>query len=188
MKLYIKNMVCDRCKLVIKNSLAESGLNASSVELGLVDLGESTPDSKTIEEFRSKIEKLGFELLDDKTSRIIDKIKTLIIEAVHYSKNPLKIKLSDFLKDNLNYDYNYLSNLFSSVEGTTIENFFILQKIEKVKELLIYDELNLNEIADKLGYSSASHLSNQFKKITGMSTGEFKKIRDVKQRSSLDNL
>lgn len=181
-------MVCDRCKLVIKNSLAESGLEPLSVELGLVDLGDNTPESETIDNFRIKIEKLGFELLDDKASRIIDKIKTLIIEAVHHSENPLKIKLSEFLKENLNYDYNYLSNLFSSVEGTTIENYFILQKTEKVKELLIYDELNLNEIADRLGYSSASHLSNQFKKVTGMSAGEFKKIRDVKQRSSLDNL
>ncbi len=181
-------MVCDRCKLVIKNSLAESGLEPLSVELGLVDLGDAMPDSKVINDFRNKIEKLGFELLDDKTSKIIDKIKTLIIETVHYSKNPLNIKLSDFLKNNLNYDYNYLSNLFSSVEGTTIENYYILQKIEMVKELLIYDELNLNEIADKLGYSSASHLSTQFKKVTGISTGEFKKIRDVKYRTSLDNL
>jgi AraC-like DNA-binding protein len=181
-------MVCDRCKLVIKNSLAESGLEPISVELGLVDLGDAMPDSKVLDDFRIKIEKLGFELLDDKTSKIIDKIKTLIIEAVHYSKNPLNIKLSNFLKNNLNYDYNYLSNLFSSVEGTTIENYYILQKIERTKELLSYDELNLNQISDRLGYSSASHLSSQFKKVTGISSGEFKKIKGIKHRISLDNL
>ena len=125
---------------------------------------------------------LGFELIDDKKSRIIEKIKNIIIELVHHQNNDAKTNLSDVLSSQLHHDYNYLSNLFSEIEGTTIEKYFIAQKIEKVKELLVYDELSLSEIAFRLNYSSVAYLSNQFKKVTGLTPSYYKQIRDDKRK------
>lgn len=180
-KLYIKNMVCERCKMVVKSELTK--LNITPVQ---IDFGEITLDKPLSDEQKRQIENsltpLGFELINDKKSRLIEQIKTLIIELVHYTSSDLKINLSDYLSEKLHHDYNYISNLFSEVEGTTIEKYYIAQKIEKVKELLIYDELTLNEIAFKLNYSSAAHLSNQFKKVTGLTPSHFKAIKENKRK------
>ena len=139
-------------------------------------------------ELQLKLEKLGFELLDDKKSLLIDKIKTAIIELVHRQESLEKTRISDYLKKHVNYDYNYISHLFSSTEGITIEQYFINQKIEKVKELLVYDELSATEIAYRLGYSSLAHLSGQFKKSTGMTPSQFRKLKDMKLRKTLDKV
>lgn len=181
-------MVCDRCKMVIKSQLNDLKIYPESIELGEIILSESSLDNDQLKKIRATIEPLGFELLDDKTSQIIDKIKTVIIEMVHHKEEAIQIKFSEYLKSHLSNDYNYLSNLFSSVEGVTIENYLIQQKIEKAKELLIYNELTLNEISYQLGYSSVAHLSNQFKKVTGLTPSHFKKLKDIKKRSPLDKL
>jgi AraC-like DNA-binding protein len=144
-------------------------------------------DKNTLVKFSERLKAIGFELIDDKKSRLIEKVKTLIIELVHYSEEQPKVNLSDYLADQLHYEYNYLSNLFSQIEGTTIEKYYIAQKIERVKELLVYDELTLNEISYRMGYSSVAHLSSQFKKVTGLTPGHFKNIRSEK-RKPLDNL
>lgn len=180
-KLYIKNMVCDRCKMVVKSELEKLRINPLHVDLGEVILNTPlTEEQKDL--LKDRLDSLGFELINDKRSRLIEQIKTLIIELVHYNNNELKINLSDYLSDKLHHDYNYISNLFSEIEGTTIEKYFIAQKIEKVKELLVYDELTLNEIAFQLNYSSAAHLSNQFKKVTGLTPSYFKSIRSSKRK------
>lgn len=177
MKLYIKNMVCIRCKMVVKQELEKLGLHYSNVELGKADIIENiSPRQK--EEFKIGLEKFGLELLDDKKSILIEKIKKVIIELIHYSDEPLKVNFSDYLGEKLNHNYTYLANLFSEVEGITIEHYIIFHKIEKVKELLVYDELSLTEISYKLHYSSVAHLSNQFKKITGLTPSFFKKVKD----------
>lgn len=181
-------MVCDRCKLAIKNQLNDLKLDPISVELGEVDFGETVLTSDQIKQIKASIEPIGFELLDDKNSTLVEKIKTLIIELVHRNDEPIQVKLSDYIRTHLNYDYHYLSNLFSSIEGTTIEHYYIEQKIEKVKELLVYDELTLSEIAFQMGYSSVAHLSGQFKKITGLTPSHFKKLKDARQRTPLDKL
>jgi YesN/AraC family two-component response regulator len=179
-------MVCNRCIMVVQNELDNLGLETNSVTLGEVSFNnELTPVEK------SKLEEalipLGFELIDDKKSRIIEKIKNVIIDLVHYKGDDIKTNLSDVLSNELHQDYNYLSNLFSDVEGTTIEKYFIAQKIEKVKELLVYDELSLSEIAFKLNYSSVAYLSNQFKKVTGLTPSHFKQIKEDK-RKPLDQI
>ncbi|MGJ1446981.1 helix-turn-helix domain-containing protein [Sphingobacterium spiritivorum] len=170
--LFIKNMVCDRCIMVVQNELDKLGLNVKNIRLGEVIL-----DNEFADEEKKKLEdvliSLGFELIDDKKSRIIEKIKNIIIDLVHYQENDTKTNLSDVLSNQLHHDYNYLSNLFSEVEGTTIEKYFIAQKIEKVKELLVYDELSLSEIAFRLNYSSVAYLSNQFKKNNRIDTELF---------------
>jgi len=158
MKLYIKNMVCSRCKMVVKNELIKFGLQPSSVELGEVIISDEL-DMLKKEQLNQVLLSLGFVLIDDKKSRIIEKIKTEIIELVHHSDLQLKSKFSNYISNQLHHDYNYLSNLFSEVEGTTIEQYLISQKIEKVKELLVYDEFSLSEIAIQMNYSSVSHLS-----------------------------
>lgn len=188
MKLYIKNMVCDRCKMAVEQELNRLGLQPLRVDLGEVDLGKQAPEQETLNTLGERLQALGFELIDDKKSQLIERIKTIIIEQIHYSREPSKLKLSIFLAEELGYDYNYLSNLFSSIEGITIEQYYIQQKIEKVKELLVYDELSLSEIAWQLGYSSAAYLSNQFKKVTGLSPSHFRQLKDAKQRKSLDKL
>lgn len=179
--LFIKNMVCNRCIMVVQDELARSGLAVKNIRLGEVIL-----DKEPTRQERDKLEKglisLGFEIIDDKKSRVIEKIKTIIIDLVHYHDNDAKTNLSAVLSSNLHHDYNYLSNLFSEIEGTTIEKYFIAQKIEKVKELLVYDELSLSEIAMRLNYSSVAYLSNQFKKITGLTPSYFKQIREVKRK------
>lgn len=186
MKLYIKNMVCSRCKWVVKSELEKLGLQPHTVELGEVDFHGQVSD-KQKEQIAEHLKLFGFELIDDKKSRTIDKIKTLIIDLVHNKNNAITTNLSDYLVSHLLQDYNTLSNLFSEVENTTIEKFFIHIKIEKVKELLIYDEMNLSEIAFMLNYSSIAHLSNQFKKITGFSPTYFKQLKD-KKRQQIDDL
>ncbi len=181
-------MVCERCKLVIKNLFNDFNLKPVSVALGEVELGEKTLSLAQIQLIKEGIEPLGFELIDDRKSRIIESIKNLIIELLHQTDEFTKIKISDYLRDNLHYDYNYLSNLFSSVEAVTIEQFLINQRIEKAKELLLYDELNLTEISHRLGYSSLAHLSRQFKKVTGLTPSHFKRLKDAHGRRSLDKV
>ncbi len=180
-------MVCNRCKSAVQGELAKVGLDPLDVQLGEVEL-KSVASPKQLEKLKSALLKLGFELIDDNKSRLINKIKKVIIDHVHYSKEGrLKVNFSDYLSSKLNKDYHYLSNLFSELEGITIEKFMINQRIEKVKELLVYDELSLSEIADQLGYSSVAHLSSQFKKVTGLTPSYFKRVREVK-RKSLDEV
>lgn len=185
-KLYIKNMVCDRCKMVVRSELEKLGITVLNVDLGEVTLSNPLSDLQKIQIQRT-LAPIGFKIIDDKRSRLIEQIKTLIIELVHYNNNDLKINLSDYLSEKLHHDYNYISNLFSEIEGSTIEKYFIAQKIEKVKELLVYDELTLNEIAFRLNYSSTAHLSSQFKKITGLTPSYFKTIKTNK-RNPLDKV
>ncbi|KAF2332906.1 helix-turn-helix domain-containing protein [Flavobacterium ginsenosidimutans] len=186
MKLYIKNMVCSRCKMVVKSEFEKLGLPTISVELGEVELEKEISDEQK-EVLLENLQVLGFDLIDDKKTKTVERIKNLIVDLVHHKNNELKINLSDYLAENLNQDYNSLSNLFSEIENTTIEKYFISQKIEKVKELLIYNELSLSEIADILNYSNVAHLSNQFKKITGFTPTSFKQSND-KKRIQIENL
>ena len=180
--LHIKNMVCNRCIKVVNEELTNMGYSVSSIELGEVNLIGNLKE-KDIEQIRQVLIDNGFELIDDRKSQIINRIKTIIIEYIHYDREkPGNVNLSDLLAKELAHDYSYLSNLFSSVEGITIEKYLIQQKIEKVKELLVYDELSLNEISYQLGYSSVQHLSNQFKKITGLTPSHFKNIKNNKRK------
>lgn len=179
-------MVCARCKMVVKSEFEKLGLQTISVELGEVELQDDLNDSQK-QLLLKNLQTLGFDLLDDKKTKTIEKIKNLIVDLVHHKNNELKINLSDYLVKNINQDYNSLSNLFSEIENTTIEKYFISQKIEKVKELLIYNELSLSEIADLLNYSNVAHLSNQFKKITGFTPTYFKQLKD-KKRIQIENL
>lgn len=173
-------MVCDRCKMVVRAELDKMGLQHTYIEYGEAEiLADMTPDMKN--QLNSALKKSGLELMDDKKSMLIEKIKLLIVDLVHHSGEPLKKNLSDYLSEKLKYDYTYLANLFSEVQGTTIEKFYILHKIEKVKELLVYDELNLKEIAFKLHYSSVAHLSSQFKKQTGYTPSHFKQLKHRKR-------
>ena len=182
MKLYIKNMVCSRCKMVVKAEIEKLGLQPVSIELGEVELKE-TPTALQLQQLNTTFKALGFELIDDKKIQTIEKIKNIIVTLVHHSDNDIKTNLSTYITSQLHQDYNYLSNLFSEVEGTTIEKYFIAHKIEKVKELLVYNELTLSEIADQLGYSSVAYLSNQFKKITGLTPSYFKSLKENKRRN-----
>ena len=179
--IFIKNMVCDRCIMVVQNELEKLGLDAKNIKLGEVILSKEITSLEK-ENLSKTLEPLGFEVIDDKKGRIIEKIKNIIIDLVHHQDNDVKINLSDVLSDKLHHDYNYLSNLFSEVEGTTIEKYFIAQKVEKVKELLVYDELLLSEIANRLNYSSVAYLSNQFKKVTGLTPSHFKQIKEDKRK------
>jgi AraC-like DNA-binding protein len=185
-KLYIKNMVCLRCKMVVKSELVKLGLHHLRIELGEAEIMEDI-SKEQLGLLNSALKKSGLELMDDRKSILVEKIKTIIIELVHYNDEQIKINLSDFLSEKLNYDYTYLANLFSEVKGTTIENFYLSHKIEKVKELLVYDELNLTEIAFKMHYSSVAHLSNQFKRMTGLTPSHFKHLKN-KRRSVLGNV
>jgi len=176
MNIYIKNMVCHRCRIAVRNELENMGLRVLDVQLGEASVeGELTSEQLTALE--QNLENLGFGLMDDKRSRLIERIKSLIIERIQDESGYQNVNLSDYLIGHLHHDYSYLSALFSEVEGTTIEKYAIAQKIEKVKELLVYDELSLSEIAYQLGYSSVAHLSNQFKKVTGLTPGYFRKMK-----------
>ena len=180
-------MVCNRCIKVVKEELSSLKLTITSIELGEVHLREDLKEGD-LDRIRQVLTENGFELIDDRKSQIINRIKTLIIEYIHYDREkPDHENLSEFLGNELGHDYSYLSNLFSSVEGITIEKYLIHQKIEKVKELLVYDELTLNEISYQLSYSSVQHLSNQFKKITGLTPSHFKKIK-ISKRNPLDEV
>lgn len=179
-------MVCSRCKMVVKAELIKMGLHPVSVELGEVIIKEELDDLRK-NELNKVLLSLGFVIINDKKSRIIEKIKNAIVEIVHYSDAQLKTNFSDHIMKQLHQDYNYLSNLFSEVEGTTIEKYFISQKIERVKEFLVYDELSLSEIAAEMNYSSVSHLSKQFKKVTGFTPSYFKQLKE-KKRSPIEDL
>jgi AraC-like DNA-binding protein len=183
MKVFLKYMVSIRCKMVLKAELEKLGLHYKTVELGEADIEENISLAQW-NELNNALKKSGIELMDDKKSILIEKIKNVIVELVHYADEHREINFSDYLSQKLNHDYTYLANLFSETQGITIEHFHIMHKIERVKELLIYDELSVTEIAWKMGYSSVSHLSNQFKKITGLTPSFFKKIKD-KKRSTL---
>jgi AraC-like DNA-binding protein len=186
MKLYIKYMVSLRCKMVVKEELKKLGINHMAINLGQVELMEQIKPEQ-LEQLRVALKNSGLELMDDKKSVLIEKIKDVIIEMVHYEDEMPRVNFSDYLTEKLDYNYTYLANLFSETEGVTIEHFIIIHKIERVKELIIYDELNLTEIAWKLHYSSVAHLSNQFKKVTGLTPSFFKSLKD-KKRSNLENL
>ena len=181
MKIYIKNMVCNRCKMVVKSELIKFGLHPTSVELGEVEIMEQLNEGSK-KELDMVLQSFGFSLIGDKKSRMIEKVKNTIIELAHYSDTQHKVKLSVYLSEMLNHDYSYISKLFTEIEGTTIEKYFISQKIEKAKELLVYQELSLSEIALKLGYSSVSHLSKQFKNVTGMTPSHFAQMKNKKRR------
>lgn len=179
--LYIKNMVCNRCIMAVRSQLEDLGLQPVSVELGIVVL----PGKLTEESYRAikaSLEPLGFELLDDKKSQLTEQIKDAIIQLVHYSDSNLKVNLSDYLVEKFHRDYGSMSKLFSETTQTTIEKYLIAQKIERAKELLVYGELSLNEIADQLNYSSAAYLSAQFKSVTGLTPSYFRKIKENKRK------
>lgn len=176
MKIYIKYMVSNRCKMAVKEALNSLGLHFVLVDLGEVEIMENiTPEQRL--QLQTTLNVSGLELMDDKKAILIEKIKNVIIEIVHYSNEFPNISLSHYISEKLNLDYTYLSTMFSEVQGMTIQQFLIIHKIERVKELLMYDELNLTEISYKMQYSSVSHLSNQFKKVTGLSASEFQKLK-----------
>jgi AraC-like DNA-binding protein len=186
LKIYIKNMVSIRCQMVVKAELKELGVQYSEVKIGEANIiGDLDPEQ--LKQLDDALRKSGLQLMDNKKSILVEKIKSAIIELVHYTDDQIKVNLSDFLSEKINYDYTYLANLFSEVKGITIEKFYLAHKIEKVKELIVYDELNLTEIAYKMHYSSVAHLSNQFKKMTGLTPSHFKKLKD-KRRETLENV
>jgi AraC-like DNA-binding protein len=176
LKLYIKYMVSTRCKMAVKEALKSLGLHFIVVDLGEVEIMETITTAQQ-DQLKAALFSSGLELMDDKRAVLIEKIKNVITEMIHYSDEAPKINYSDFISEKLNYDYTYLSNLFSEVKGITIQQFIIIHKIERVKELLFYDELNLTEISYKLHYSSVAHLSNQFKKITGLTPSVYKQLK-----------
>jgi AraC-like DNA-binding protein len=179
-------MVSNRCKMLVKSELDKLGLHYKVVELGEIEIEETiTADQKN--ELKNALLQSGLELMDNKKSMLIEKIKNIIVEMVHYDTEEPKIKNSNYISTKLNHNYTYLANLFAEATGTTIEHYIIIHKIERTKELIIYDELTLTEIAWKLNYSSVSHLSNQFKKITGLTPSYFRQLKN-KRRSSLENL
>jgi AraC family transcriptional regulator len=176
--LYIKNMVCNRCIMVVEQELKKQGLHPEKVSLGEVTIVEDHLTNTQQQKLDESLVNLGFERIDDKKARLIESIKNKVIQTIHHTDQVrLKFNWSTLLSEELHYDYNYLSSLFSSVEGITLEQYIIRQKIEKAKELLFYDEQNLSEIAIRLGYSSVAHLSSQFKKVTGFTPSELKKSR-----------
>jgi len=180
LKLYIKYMVSTRCKMAVKDALKSLGLHFIVVDLGEVEIMESiSPEQR--EDLKAALLVSGLELMDDKRAVLIERIKNVITEMIHYSEEAPKTNYSDYISEKLKYDYTYLSNLFSEVKGITIQQFIIIHKIEKVKELLLYEELNLTEISYKLHYSSVAHLSNQFKKVTGLTPSHFKQLKDRKR-------
>jgi len=179
-------MVSTRCKMAVKVALKNQGLHFIVVDLGEVEVMENITHAQR-EILRAELLESGLELMDDKRAVLIEKIKNAIIEMVHHTDELIKVNFSDFLSEKLNHDYTYLSNLFSEVQGTTIAQFIIAHKIERIKELIIYDELNITEIAHKMNYSSVAHLSNQFKKVTGLTPSHFKQLKD-KRRSPIEDI
>lgn len=188
--LYIKNMVCNRCVTVVRQELEKQGLHPLKITLGEVTLTEDHLSDEQLKKLDASLMESGFERMGDRKAQLIEAIKNKVIQVIHYTENPdRKFNWSTVLSEELKYEYNYLSNLFSSVESITLEQYIIRQKIERVKELLFYDELSLSEISNKLGYSSVAHLSAQFKKVTGLTPSELKKSRDIdKNRKPLDNI
>lgn len=186
MTLYIKYMVSQRCKILVKQELDNLGFTNVRVELGAVDIQEDV-SLEQLNQLTENLKLSGLEVIDNKKDILVERIKNVIVEMIHYSEELPKTNYSDFLSEKLNYDYTYLSNIFSEEKGMTIQQFIIQHKIEKVKELLLYGELNLTEISYRLHYSSISHLSNQFKKVTGMSPSLYEKMR-TKRKSNLEGL
>jgi len=186
MKLYIKNMVCDRCKMVVKAELEKLGLNPVDVELGEVEVGKEI-DQEELNRVSLSLAKFGFELLSDKRKQLSEQIKTAIIELVHYPVENLKVNLSTYLSGKFDQEYGVLSTVFSELENQTIEKYFIRQKIERVKELLTYGEKSLSEIAYLLNYSSVAHLSAQFKKVSEQTPSQYK-LTQQKARKTLDTI
>jgi YesN/AraC family two-component response regulator len=187
MEIYIKNMVCNRCIKVVTDIFQHAGIPTRSVRLGVVETGTAVSKEQT-ERLKAELEKEGFEWLDDKKMKLVEQVKKEILQLVHYGElDEMKENLSVYLSGKLNKDYHYLTQLFSSVESTSIEQYFILQKIEKVKEWLVYDEFTLSEMAFKLGYSSVAHLSAQFKKVTGLTPSQFRQLKDHR-RKPLDHV
>jgi len=173
-------MVSNRCKMAVKEELRKLGLHFIVVDLGEVEIMENI-SAEQREQMKAALLISGFELMDDKKAILIEKIKTAVIEMVHHSDEVIKTNFSDFLSEKLNHNYTYLANLFSEVQGTTIEHFIIAHKIERIKELIIYGELNITEIAWQMNYSSVAHLSKQFKKVTGLSPSHFKQLREMRE-------
>jgi YesN/AraC family two-component response regulator len=185
MKLYIKFMLSTRCKIVVKDILKSMDLHFVIVDLGEVEIMEDL-DNQQLEELKSALLQSGLELMDNKKAILIERIKNTIVEMVHHSNEGLKVNFSNFLSEKLHHDYTYMANLFSEVQGSTIEQFTIAHKVERIKELIIYGELNITEIAWKMNYSSVAHLSNQFKKMTGLSPSHFKQLKDKTRRALED--
>ncbi|RZJ76076.1 MAG: AraC family transcriptional regulator [Flavobacterium sp.] len=183
MQLYIKNMVCNRCKMVVKAELEKLGFNPISIELGDIKIKEESISDDEKQALQATLNKFGFELLTEKKEQLVEQVKTAIIELVHYTKETLKVNLSDYLNEKLGVEYANLSATFSEYEHQTIEKYFIAQKIEKVKELLTYGEKSLSEIAYELNYSSVAHLSNQFKKVTGETPTAYKLTRNTNRKT-----
>jgi AraC-like DNA-binding protein len=186
MKLFIKYMVSLRCKMMVKEELMKLGLKYVVIDLGVVEILEDITQEQR-EQLKKNLLRSGLELLDDKKSILIDKIKNVVIEMIHYSDELPKTNYSDYISEKIGYDYTYLSNIFSEVKGITLQQFIIIHRIERVKELLLYNELNLTEISYKLQYSSVAHLSNQFKKVTGLSPSFYKQLKK-KRMGNLENL
>lgn len=186
MKLYIKYMVSSRCKMMVKEALKELGLHFIVVDLGVVDVMEELSGEQKAA-LQSLLFNAGLELMDDKKAMLIEKIKKVIIEMVHHAEELPKTNFSDFISKKLDYDYTYLTNLFSEVQGTTVEQYIISHKIERIKELIVYGEMNITEIANKMNYSSVAHLSSQFKKATGLTPSHFKQLKE-KRRIPIEEL
>ncbi len=179
-------MVSLRCKMLVKEALKNLGLHFIVVDLGVVEIMENISDEQR-EKLKADLSESGLELMDNKRAILIEKIKNVIVELVHYAEELPKTNFSDFISKKLDHDYTYLANLFSEVQGTTIEQFIISHKIERIKELIIYGELNVTEIANKMNYSSVAHLSTQFKKMTGLTPSHFKALKD-KRRSPIEEI
>lgn len=186
MFIYIKYMVSLRCKMIVKQELEKLGLHYLHVDLGTIEIKENITDSQK-EQLQKGLKIFGLELLDDRRNIIIEKVKAVIIEMIHYSEELPKVNYSDYISEKLGYDYTYLANTFSEVKGITIQQYIIVNKIERAKELMLYGELNLTEISYKLHYSSVAHLSNQFKKVTGLTPTYFKKMK-VKRLRNIEDL
>lgn len=186
MDIFIKNMVCDRCIKVVRGIFQDLALTTTAIKLGEVTTKEPM-DKQVVDQLRSKLAEEGFEMIEDKSSRLVSTMKSVIIESIYKHPEILSSeKLSTIITSEIPSDYSHLSQLFCSVEGVTLERYFILQKIERIKELIVYDEMNLSEIAHHLGYSSVQHLSNQFKKITGLTPSYYRKVSS--ERKSLDKI
>lgn len=186
MKLYIKYMVSLRCKIMVREELKKLGINYVVVDLGVVELFEDISEEQC-EQFGKNLHKLGLELLDDKKTILVERVKNVIIEMIHYSDELPKINYSEYICEKLGYNYTYLSNLFTEVKGITLQQYIIMHRIERAKELLLYDELNISEISYRLQYSSVAHFSNQFRKITGLNPSFYKKLKQ-KRKGNLEDL
>jgi AraC-like DNA-binding protein len=186
MKLYIKYMVSNRCKMAVNEIFKELGMHVLSVELGEVEVSDFVTEDNLII-LRKTLHNIGFELIEDKRTVLVEKIKNTVIKMVHHSDDTIKVNFSDYLSEKLKYDYTYLANIFSEEQGISIEHFIISHKVERIKELIIYDELNITQIADMMNYSSVAHLSMQFKKVTGMTPTSFKKLK-LKKRELIEDI